>query len=102
MSTRINNLIVGGLTGALIGSVPGWLINKAKGAAVGATVGALGLGIVGFISGSNGPSGTGVSGLPAGLGRALFGSPDGWRELNGKRVYVSGDKVYMDGRWHTR
>jgi hypothetical protein len=102
VSTRLNNLIVGGLSGALIGSVPGWLINKARGAAVGAAIGAAGLGLVGFLSGSNGSSGTGTAGLPMGLGRALFGSPDGWHEVNGKRVYVSGDKVFADGRWHAR
>lgn len=101
MDSRFNNLVVGGLSGALVGSVTGWLINKGKGAAVGAAIGGGSLGLIGFLSGSSG-SGTGTAGLPAGLGRALFGAADGWREVDGKRVYVSGDKVFADGRWQQR
>ncbi len=66
MQPKTQNAITGGITGALLGSIPGYLIDKGGGAAWGALLGGLGLAIVGYTATSSPPS-SGL-GRPRGVG----------------------------------
>jgi len=68
--------IGGAVLGALVGSIPGWFIAQGKGAAIGAALGGVALGFVGYENTKPAAtSTTGTSGLPRGVGGVRQISP---------------------------
>lgn len=72
MGPKTTAAISGGMGGALVGAITGWLVDGGTGAGIGALVGGTAMALVG-VSAAEGMSGsgTGTAGLPKGVGRAV-------------------------------
>jgi hypothetical protein len=60
VAQTISSVVTGGLVGAALGGVTGWLVNKGPGAALGATIGGVALAGVGYLMAPPTSSGTGT------------------------------------------
>jgi hypothetical protein len=71
MGPKTTAAITGGMGGALVGAITGWLVDGGTGAGLGALVGGTAMALVGVsAAGGMSSSGTGTGKLPRGVGRA--------------------------------